>query len=223
MTQNIKKFTSKQELAASLADYVCEQVGSGGSLVLSGGSTPKPFLQELNTRPISWKNLIITLTDERLVEPTLPDSNEYMLRSYLTNEDLNFVPLSCHPERPKGVEGPHAADKGPSSLTLRRDDKFNIVILGMGEDGHFASIFPDSPNLDELLDLNNPALMANTKTANSPHKRITLTLAALLNSKEIILYITGEKKLEIIKNSTSYPIHAILEQDKTPVTIYYAE
>jgi 6-phosphogluconolactonase len=99
-------------------------------------------------------------------------------------------------------------------------------MVGMGTDGHFASLFPDADGLEEGLNLDNPRFYMPVQTAASPHPRITMTLSALLQSDEILLFFFGEEKLAVYENAhtvdKTYPITALLEQSDTPVSLYWA-
>jgi 6-phosphogluconolactonase len=101
---------------------------------------------------------------------------------------------------------------------------FSAVVLGMGEDGHTASWFPQTADLAALLDPTNPADVAMTDPVTAPHRRLTLTLAAVLNSREIIIHITGESKRTVLERACAngYPVAAVLEQDTTPTSIWWS-
>ena len=122
------------------------------------------------------------------------------------------------------------ADAGAKGLTaLGREiaaipRPFSAVVLGMGGDGHTASWFPQAANLAALLDPANPAEVAETEPVTAPHRRLTLTLAAVLGSREIILHITGEAKRAVLENALSQgcPVAAVLDQRTTPVTVWWA-
>jgi 6-phosphogluconolactonase len=101
---------------------------------------------------------------------------------------------------------------------------FSAVVLGMGGDGHTASWFPGAVNLHALLDPANPADVAETMPVTAPHERLTLTLAAVLKSREILIHITGEAKKTLLENARAeqHPVAAILQQTVTPASIWWA-
>ena len=101
---------------------------------------------------------------------------------------------------------------------------FAVIVLGMGGDGHTASWFPQAANLAALLDPATAAILAATDPVTAPHQRITLTLAAVLRSRNIIIHITGEHKEDVLQRASRdhYPIAAILEQTNTPASIWWA-
>ena len=103
---------------------------------------------------------------------------------------------------------------------------FACALLGMGEDGHFASLFPDAENLEEGLDLESSTLCLPVETKASPHARISLTLAALSRSDEIVLLIFGEEKRKVYEKAKAgnarYPVTRLLRQKRAPVNVYWA-
>ena len=103
---------------------------------------------------------------------------------------------------------------------------FACALLGMGEDGHFASLFPDAENLEAALDPDNLNLCLPIETAASPHPRLSLTLSALSRSDEIILLIFGERKRAVLEAAMSpdsdLPVHRLLLQKRAPVNVFWA-
>ncbi len=103
---------------------------------------------------------------------------------------------------------------------------FSASLLGMGEDGHFASLFPDFDGLQKALDPDNKAACTMVQTAGSPHLRISLTLSALLNSLHIVLLIFGEAKRLVFEaakaGDSKYPIEALLHHSREPLTVIWA-
>jgi 6-phosphogluconolactonase len=101
---------------------------------------------------------------------------------------------------------------------------FSAVVLGMGNDGHTASWFPGATNLAALLDPDNPAQVMETEPPTAPHRRMTLTLAAVLQSREIIVHITGPEKKAVIEQAADRdsPVAAVLAQRETPASIWWA-
>ena len=108
--------------------------------------------------------------------------------------------------------------------SLRRP--FSATLLGMGEDGHFASLFPDFEGLQKALDPHGSAQCITVNTAGSPHLRISLTISALLDSTHIVLLIFGEAKRSVFEaanaGGTIYPIESLLHHARTPLTVIWA-
>ena len=96
----------------------------------------------------------------------------------------------------------------------------------MGEDGHFASLFPDAENLEEGLDVDSSELSIPVNTAASPHPRVSLTLSALSRSDEILLLMFGDRKREVYEaakqTANGYPVFHLLRQKRAPVYVYWA-
>lgn len=193
------------------------------SIVVSGGTTPANFLRDLSTRPLDWANVHVLPSDERWVGTGHDDSNENMIRRMLLDGDAANAML----------HGLYSADV---SVDERCEDvaklfktlpfPFAFSLLGMGADGHFASLFPDADNLAAGLDPENTSLCMPVRTAASPHARISLTLSALARSDEIVLLIFGDDKwqtLEAAKNNgDSLPVSRLLRQKRAPVSVFWA-
>jgi 6-phosphogluconolactonase len=220
-------FDTAAELDAALADHLAGQLradiaGRGaGSLALSGGSTPANMFRLLARQDLPWGQVALTLVDERWVDGGHPDSNERLLREHLHTGPAGAARLV-------GLKTPHARpSEGEAEASARIASlprPFTAVVLGMGGDGHTASWFPRAANLSRLLDEHGSALVAATEPVTAPHARMTLTLPAVLGSREIILHITGEEKRAVLGQAIArgYPIAAILKQRRTPLTIWWA-
>lgn len=178
----------------------------GAAFAVSGGTTPEPVFHALAQRPLPWERLSVTLTDERCVPATDPASNEGLLRRSLlqgAGAATRFVPLS---------------DAGVASLP----ERFAAVLLGMGEDGHFASLFPDAANLSEGLALPGGPSVIDVYTAASPHPRRSLTLARLLATDCLLLLAFGEAKRILLEHPGTSPVAALLSQRACPPEILWA-
>jgi 6-phosphogluconolactonase len=213
--------------ASLLAGLVKDALASGpraeASLVVSGGSTPGPCFDLLSAEPLDWSRVTVLPSDERWVPPDDPDSNEGLIRKRLLRgraETGNVLPFFR-----AGIEAVQAPRIIEQDLA-RLAQPFSAALLGMGEDGHFASLFPDFDRLSEALDPHNPAACMMVKTAGSPHLRISLTLSALLNSAHTILLIFGEAKRVVFESAmtggSTYPIEVLLRQTRQPLTVIWA-
>ena len=230
---------SAAELAETLASKVHKQIevciAAQGSavLALSGGSTPKPFFSALAKKPIDWSKLVVTLVDERWVDEQHELSNAAFMRRYLLSQlprQINFVPLYQAAALPE-----HAFDEvlqnycRLTNSDVQRPRKFDIVILGMGEDGHTASFFPDAPNINNLLTQGTANALASCLSKTSQVHRITWTLDKLLEAPFLALHITGVSKKQVLERAlepgslTELPIRSVIFQNKTPLNIYYAD
>lgn len=224
-------FTSSQELAQKLADEIAQCLAQAitkrgqASLVVSGGSTPKPLFKHLSLKKIDWKKVIITLADERWVDSEDPASNEKLVRSMLLqNEAASATFIGLKNTSPTASDGEKKCHESIGTIP----QPFDTVILGMGDDGHTASLFPGARRLPEAVDMRSGFNCMSISPPNTPHERLTLTLPTLLNSREIIVHITGEDKKRVIDkalaegNEENMPIRYILRQKQVPVRIFWA-
>lgn len=226
---NFLEFSDTTELntkfAARIAKILADAIAKKGkaSLVVSGGRTPLPFFKELSNADINWKNVYITLADERWVDKSHEASNTALvLNNLLQNKaaDATFVELKTSEASAFGAE--------PSVVDNLNKLPFPIdaLILGMGEDGHTASLFPCSEQIKDGL--SSKAVCIAVQPTTAPHERISLTLNALLNSEQIFVHSVGESKKVIIDKALAgddvleMPIRAILKQNSTPVDIIWA-
>ncbi|TXI83572.1 MAG: 6-phosphogluconolactonase [Cupriavidus sp.] len=173
-------------------------------LAVSGGKSPVPMFERLRYRPIRWNAVTVTLVDERAVPPDHDDSNGALVRSHLMREAAAlaaFVPL---------VQDADEAMR-PERALARLNQAFqqpDVVVLGMGEDGHTASLFPDAPELQAALSEPAPAYTV-THPGSAPHARITLNLAALLAAERTFLSIAGPAKLAVLERALAGPTPAL--------------
>ncbi|HEU5048256.1 MAG TPA: 6-phosphogluconolactonase [Rickettsiales bacterium] len=222
-------FPSSDAAAIQLAEDTAKALSSAirergkASLVVSGGSTPKPFFAALKQHALAWDKIWITLADERWVEPNEADSNERMVREQLLTNGAHFVSLKNKAATP--AEGVAEVEKALAVMQA----PYDVVILGMGEDGHTASLFPETEGLAQALELNNPHRCAAINPPSyAPHPRMTQTLSALLNCRKLILHITGAKKKTLYEEAQkpgsclTLPVRAIVQQDKVPLEVYWA-
>ena len=177
-----------------------ENEGSA-SLVVSGGSSPIRIYEELSNIDISWSRVFLTLVDDRFVNPDHRDSNQKLLYNHFIKnkaKDIKFFPLT------------------ENFLTKANFKKpFDITLLGMGEDGHFASLFPDMINNNEAFNLNeSPKILITPPQGNPYLPRITMNLSLIMKSINIVLLIKGKAKQDIFnkaKKDEDLPIHYLIK------------
>lgn len=226
---HFQSFSNRNQLASYLAKEVAEDLRQGinlhgaASLVVSGGSTPKPFFEALKQEALPWEKVWITLADERWVDADHPDSNEKLVRESLLPEGAHFVGLKNSAATP--AEGAAEASNAVENMP----HPFDVVVLGMGDDGHTASLFPKAPELADAIAPDAPMAMGITPPSYAPHPRITLSLSTLLNTRRLVVHITGEAKQKIFEHACDpgttvedLPIRAVLCQDAIPVEVYWA-
>jgi len=195
------------------------------SLVVPGGSTPVPLFEELSKRDLDWSRVVVTLGDERWVPVDDSSSNERLLRETLLQNKAKATILV-------GLKNDHEDPESGMADTARALEKvprpFDVVILGMGEDGHTASLFPHAENLARALDPNFDLPCCAIRAQGAAQPRITLTAPALLACRELILLCTGQAKREVLAEVLKagvvedMPVRAILQQHEIPVSIYWA-
>ena len=260
-----------ETLARDLADITAARLRAAvsargaASLVVSGGRTPAPMFRALRACELPWERVTVTLADERWVPADAADSNERMVRAELLQgaaAAARFVGLVNAAPTPE-------AGRAATDAALRAIPRpFDVVMLGMGNDGHTASLFPDAPALaaalapalaaalapgqpDGQLDgqsdgqvisladgqVIGPAagqadeqiwLCAPAHPASVPQARMTMTLVALLDSRDIFLHLVGADKRAVYEQAlagadvAAMPVRAVLGQDQVPVTLFWA-
>lgn len=221
-------FAAPDELADALASAVANNLRLGiqtrgvAMLALSGGSTPKRFFERLSNVELDWQNVMITLVDERWVEPSSNRSNAKLVQSTLLQNratSAQFVPLWS------GGDEPDDNAIAKTNRALRElPAPFDAVILGMGNDGHTASFFPGGDALHDALTAKGPALAIRAPGAGEP--RVTLTLPTLLSTRALYLHIEGTQKSAALNHALGdgtvedMPVRAVLRQAQVPVQIY---
>ncbi|MFA6497907.1 MAG: 6-phosphogluconolactonase [Desulfurivibrionaceae bacterium] len=226
-----KEFKDSATLGAVLAAQIAQLLRAGirergkASLLVSGGSTPVPFFAALSELTLDWKQVTITLADERWVDPAAADSNEHLVRQHLLQNRAaaaRFVGLKT--AAATAVQG----EKECTDRLALLPRPFDVLILGMGNDGHTASLFPQAARLGEALALDSGQLCMAINPPAAPHERMTLTLPALLQSRRIILHLVGPGKRDVYERALAngpvaeMPIRAVLGQTTSPVTVFWA-
>lgn len=196
------------------------------SLLVSGGSTPLRLFQLLSQESLEWHKVQISLVDERFVEDGHKDQNGTMVRNQLLQNkaaDANFYPM---------VYEAQDADKNLKIAGMKLNElhrPFSMVILGMGTDGHTASLFVDAPEFQQGMDLNNSEELILTHPKKAPYERITFTRRALLNTKRLLLHFYGQEKQAVLsaaktnKDFNQYPIAGFLNSPQVPLEVKWAE
>jgi len=217
---------------AALVNQVTAQLGAAlaargvASLIVSGGKSPIAFFNALSRQHLDWTNVWISLADERWLEPTSADSNAHLVHEHLRVAEAaaaHFVPLKS------SAATPQAGLAASTALLAVIPRPFDVVVLGMGEDGHTASLFPGADGLAAALDANNPAPLVAIDPSSAPYPRISMTLSALLNSRHLFLPLHGASKHVVYysalreASSERYPITAFLQQKTTTLTVLLSD
>jgi len=208
-------------IAAALAAGLARE--GRAAMVATGGSSPIGAYQRLSRLPIDWARVEITLSDERWTPPTGADSNERMVRQHLLADAASAARFEA---LWSSAPTPEAAAERADPL-IGAMAPFDIVLLGMGEDGHFASLFPGNPMLALGLDEDSPrsCIAVPAAAPAPPQPRISLTLRALLQARSIVLLISGDAKhrtVEAALAGADLPVRRLLTQDHAPVSILWS-
>lgn len=211
------------ELAKQISDILAEAVVARGQgfLVISGGKTPIELFKCLAKTNLPWEKVTVSLADERCVDIEATDRNEALVKKYL---------LQDHAKKAKWIslydEQSHD-NLNPLEKTFSGLPTFDAVILGMGEDGHTASLFPCSQELSSGLANNAPSVLFVTPK-NAPFKRVSLSKTRLMNTHHLFLHLVGVKKHQVFNqamagdDSLEMPIRAFIHQQQLPLQVMYA-
>ncbi|AOY01868.1 6-phosphogluconolactonase [Jeongeupia sp. USM3] len=224
------EFASKDQLDAALAAHIAERLSAAinargaASLAVSGGRTPAGMFAALSQAQIDWRRVNVTLVDERWVQPDHADSNEKSVRTHLLQgpaAKANFISLV------NGAATPHEALPAIEARLAIFPTPIDVLILGMGDDGHTASLFPDAAELEAACA--STALLAAVTPPVAPHQRITLTLPTIARARDVIVHVTGEGKKSLLLTAMSedkpvqqqYPIRRVLDQVATAKSVFW--
>jgi 6-phosphogluconolactonase len=168
----------------------------------------------LSQADLAWEKVNVTLADERWVDASHKDSNEKLVRDNLLTGNAasaNFVSLTTEAKNAQNAEAEI------SQRIDAIDKQFDVLILGMGEDGHTASLFPCSEQISEGLDMSRHLSAIATQPTTAPHQRMSMSLAKIVNAKHVFLHLIGAKKkavlLDALANYTNLekPIKAVCD------------
>lgn len=214
-------FTSRDELVGELVLAITTLLAEGirqngrASLAVSGGSTPVQLFKRLAKADLDWSSVDICLVDERWVDGEDPASNAHLVQKYLLQN--------------KACEAKFTGMKNEASTASAGQDEcgrqlegvhhpYDALILGMGDDGHTASLFPKALKLREAVTLDSGLRCISIAPLTAPHERMTLTLPEILSAQQIFLHIVGQNKKDVLEQACldgppeEMPIRFILEQ-----------
>lgn len=220
-------FDSRETASAAAAEQISARVDARlrkeatASFVVSGGSSPRRCFELLSNRTLEWERVQIVLSDERWVPNVHADSNERLVRETLLQGGAGAARLTSVYQDDMSVD-----ERCDSLQTQFPESGFACALVGMGTDGHFASLFPGAHDLAAGLDPDSRRFYVPVRTDASPHPRISMTLGALLQSDEILLLIFGDEKLRIYNQANSgnesFPVAHLLRQRRVPVQVVWA-
>ncbi|NYT38217.1 6-phosphogluconolactonase [Allopusillimonas soli] len=220
-----REFESSVDCARALAtdigtrlERVVERNGSAG-LAVSGGRSPIALFETLSGLDLPWAAINISLVDERFVPTDSEDSNEHLVRTHLLRGSAahaHFTGLVTDADDlAHSLETANLAEGDPA-----------VVVLGMGDDGHTASLFPGAPQLPQGLDPRSPQRYVHITPPHAPHERISMTLRAILSARRIILLISGAHKREVLGRAATgpdpaLPVSYVINQTGVPFDVYW--
>ena len=225
----IKTFQTRDDCARVLSDDLGIALNAAlaenehASLALSGGQSPKMVLPNLASMPLRWSDVDVTLSDERCVLPSDKDSNAAMVQSSFLEQgakDASFHPLWTEDLDIAG--GLKTAKRKLSIFPWPLD----VIYLGMGEDGHFASLFPS----DDVAGFDNDDSPVVSRRAPSvPHQRISLSLSTIRKTRHLFLHVTGSAKRETfdyartITPTSQCPVSLLLNNAEIDLRVYLTD
>jgi 6-phosphogluconolactonase len=202
-----------QEFINSIIAHLNSSINEFGSasIVTCGGSSPINIFKQLSLRDdIDWSNVNLTLLDDRKVSIDHPDSNEKLLIDHFANnsaQNINIVSLCNSPNEVLEIKRP-----------------FDIMLIGLGGDGHFASLFPELVDNKECFDVDaNPEILFLGEMGDPKHERVSMNLSLILQSKKIILISSSDQKNKIIEQAftdKALPLYYLLNQNIAEIDIY---
>lgn len=226
-------------LAQDIAQRLNAAIDARGVAVLSvsGGKSPIALFESLRVQDVDWAKVRVTLVDERCVPNTHPDSNALLVQTHLlqglaAQAQLVQMVSAVTSDTPNITDVPllsPVVQAKVAGIALVAAGIADVLVLGMGTDGHTASLFPDAPNLQDALDLRNTqacvAIELAHPPANAPYARVTQTLAQILSARHIVLPISGVDKRNTLlqawaKADARYPVSYVLHQTQTPVALW---
>lgn len=219
-------FNTAGQLATGLAKDVAARLGAAiaakgqATLVVSGGRSPVTFFQALIQQPVDWSKVLVTLADERWVPVEHADSNAGLLKQHLlTGKAAKARFLNLYRSAASLEAAALEADQALAELP-----GIDVLVLGMGDDGHTASLFPNSPNLSEGLDPHSKRRCLPMLAPTVPHQRLSMTRALLASASFTALSVQGPGKLATLRaaldgaDPAEMPIRAFLH---APLDIYW--
>ena len=231
MQRRVHTFDTNTELSAQLAVRIAFDLTAAiaqrgrATLAVSGGSTPRPLFEALSLQTLDWGRVTITQVDERWVDESHLDSNARLIKEYLIQNvasTANFLSMKVQ------GDSPFEAEVAASEKLACFAEGIDVVVLGMGEDGHTASFFPGASSLSRAMNPVGTELCVAVRPPAAAHDRMTLSLAALLRARHTYLHIVGTAKQDVLARASEpgsaveLPIRALLDCDAIELDIYHA-
>lgn len=227
----LHRFSSNLELSEALAQRIAQEMREVLGkrdvvrLAVSGGATPKELFSRLRLQTLDWSSVQVTLVDERWVSESSSDSNARLVRENLLQgaaSAASFVALKT------AHSTPYEAEQCLNVQLAEFCEAIDVVVLGMGTDGHTASYFKNSDTLQDVMNPQGEKACLGITPADAAYPRMTLTLPVLARAKSIFLHIVGPEKYAVINRAlndtaSDLPIGAVMRALQNNAAIYYAE
>lgn len=204
-----------QHAVSYLSDILLDISGNEGvaRLAVSGGSTPLPLYQGLANNPVlPWEQIELYQVDERYVPLTDPENNQQMIRRSFGEETIQRMKETCFFRTEKNIED--TLEEYEEILTMLENPLFDVSVLGIGADGHFASLFPGGEYLRSLED---KVIATQAGHEYDTNQRLSLTVETVLSSETIVVLLKGEVKQNVVqellegkKSAANYPAKFLL-------------
>lgn len=226
MAFHLYEFSNTEEcnlsLVSWLSEFLTEQISLKDEvfLTLSGGKSPVAFFNLLSQAKLAWKKIYISLVDERIVSLTSKDSNSALVKNHLLKnlaQNAHFISI---------LKDPSSSKELLLEFANKNYKQADLAILGMGLDGHTASLFPEACEFKNALESEQNIVLITPK--NAPYQRLSMSLKALEKTKKLILTLKGEDKRKIFEEAclginSKLPISYILHSKKVDCDVYYSK
>lgn len=198
-------------ISNKIQNILTDSINKNGkaTLLVCGGSSPLKIFEELSIANLEWDKITISLIDDRVVEESNPDSNIFLLKKHLLKDkaaNANFISLNDN-----------YAD------LLKANDFFDVAIIGIGPDGHFASLFPSMINSTDFLNYDSDPQVISTGLIGSPrYKRTSMNLALILKTLNIFIVAPNKEKMIVIDEGYKdkmLPVYYLLNQPLRKIEI----
>lgn len=231
----LKSFDDRASLISAMAQDTTRVLRNAlkekqsAAWAVSGGNSPIPLFEAMNTINIDWENITIPLVDDRWVPEDHPRSNAAMVKRTLLQNNAakaKFFPLY------REGQSPFDCYTSVSSAYDASVQELDLAVLGMGPDGHTASLFPGAKGLEEAFNIEGAPSIAPIEAVKSDVTgdevlRLTLSARALVKCQHLFLLLTGADKKEVFMAATdensTLPIGRLMRQLSRPITVYYAD
>ncbi|MEC4089660.1 6-phosphogluconolactonase [Pseudoalteromonas rubra] len=226
-------FDSKEAMTAKLAELLSStlsqaiEVDGRASMLVSGGSSPAPAYKHLSNLSLPWEKVTIAMVDERWVDADHEKSNEAFINStLLQNEASKAAFVTMKNAEATAIAGQAQCEGAYAELKA----PFDITILGMGPDGHTASLFPHAEGLEQALQTSELVCAINAKQSEvtgSITERMSLTLAGIANTNHAVLLISGDAKRAVYEEAKQpgseldIPLRAVLNHPELKLSVFW--